>query len=310
MKPAPDTAGRPRAPIAFLNGEFLPETTACVPLTDRGWLFGDAVFETLRTHRGEPLFWGEHLARFHRGAQALQIRIPCADQQLARALRTLVEENQVPDAAVRLTLSRGSGPRGYSPRGADHPTLALTTRPAPPLFGGFPPPAGWNVITSRHRLPPADDLSQIKHANRLLAILARAEADAAGADEALLLDTAGHLAEASGANLFWFEPDGTIVTPDPKNGALPGLTQAAIGRLLNELGWPQKTGLMPPGRLRNSAGGFLTNSLHLLVPLRSVDGHPLPQPPQIAILQAEIRSHWLADTRDPHNFPHFPPSKG
>jgi len=171
--------------IVFLNGNFVPEDQAVVSVFDRSFLYGDGLFETMRICKGESFRWEQHLERFAQGAKFLKIRLPFSNDSLRRYVAELVARNQMPEALLRATLSRGIGLRGYSPKGADHPSLVMSLHPAPAMDA----PARWNLITSSCRLPANEPLAQFKTCNKLSQILARAEADAAGADEALLLNT-------------------------------------------------------------------------------------------------------------------------
>src|SRR5688500_3529439 len=117
--------------IVFLNGEFVPEEQARISIFDRGFLYGDGLFETLRVHRGRIFQWSEHAERLSRGVNTLRIPVAWKPQELRRFAETLLEKNGATDAILRLNVSRGIGPRGYSPQGAEHPTVAMTVHPAP-----------------------------------------------------------------------------------------------------------------------------------------------------------------------------------
>ncbi len=177
--------------IVFLNGKFVPEDQAVVSVFDRSFLYGDGLFETMRICKGEPFRWEQHLERFAHGAEFLKIRLPFSSDSLRGFVAELVSRNQMPEALLRATLSRGIGLRGYSPKGADRPSLVMSLHPAPALDA----PARWSLVTSSCRLPANEPLAQFKTCNKLPQILARAEADAAGADEALLLNTEGYVVE-------------------------------------------------------------------------------------------------------------------
>ena len=209
--------------IVFLNGQFSPEAEAKVSVFDRSFLYGDGLFESVRVYRSEPFRWPQHLVRLHAGAEFLGIRIPFSDAELTTAARELVTRNALPEALLRLTLSRGAGPRGYSPKGADSPTLVLTLHPAPVVSPEKP--RRWKLITSSFRIPAGDRLATFKTTNKLAQVLARAEAEERGADEALLLNTDGRFAEAASSNLFWIE-HGTICTTPLAEGLLAGVTRA------------------------------------------------------------------------------------
>lgn len=211
--------------LVFLNGQFLPEERAVVSVFDRSFLYGDGLFETMRVFRGKPFRWEQHLQRLQSGADFLKIKLPFAPDALRQFAGELVERNQMPDALLRLTLSRGVGVRGYSSRGAENPVIVMSLHPAP--AGEAKNPSRWKLITSSHRLPANEPLAQFKTCNKLVQILARAEAEAAGADEALLLNTDGFVVEGASSNLFWIE-GGKICTPPLAAGILPGVTRAVI----------------------------------------------------------------------------------
>src|SRR6266403_5504984 len=117
--------------IVFLDGKFVPEEQAVVSVFDRSFLYGDGLFETMRVSGGQPFLWTEHLERLQRGAAFLKIQIPFSADVLRAHAEQLIRLNQLPDALLRLTLSRGVGPRGYSPRGADDPRLVMALHPFP-----------------------------------------------------------------------------------------------------------------------------------------------------------------------------------
>ena len=189
--------------IVFLNGEFVPEERAVVSVFDRSFLYGDGLFETMLVRRGRPFRWEQHMDRLRSGADFLGIKIPFGCKALEAFAANLIVQNKMPDALLRLTLSRGVGARGYSPKGADKSTLVMSLHPFSPAQAG----AKWKLVTSSFRLPAKESLAQFKTCNKLPQILARAEADAAGADEALLLNTDGFVVEASSSNLFWIQGD-------------------------------------------------------------------------------------------------------
>src|SRR6267378_1183484 len=115
----------------FVNGRFVPEEQATVSVFDRSFLYGDGLFETLLVANGKPFRWEQHLLRLRRGAEFLRISVPYAAEELRRFVSQLIAENQMPEALLRLTLSRGVGVRGYSPQGAIRPTFTMSLHPAP-----------------------------------------------------------------------------------------------------------------------------------------------------------------------------------
>ena len=266
--------------VVFLNGRFLPETEAVVPVSDRGFLYGDGLFETVRVTRGRPFRWDAHLDRLTRGAAFLKLRLPCPPEELLPAVRRLAEINAIEDAVLRLTLTRGSGPRGYSPRGADHPTLVMTLTSAP--VGPVP---SARVIISTFRVPAGDPLAAFKTCNKLVQVLARAEADERGADEAVLCNSQGEVAEATASNVFWIR-QGTVCTPPVAAGALAGVTRGLVLELCAALGFPTEELTGHPSELAEAEGIFLTRSVAGVVPVIELDRRPVASSPQIARLQA------------------------
>src|SRR6185295_5700840 len=145
---------------AFLNGRFIPETQAVVPITDRGFLYGDGLFETLRVSRGQPLQWNRHLARLKRGAEFLRIVLPWPAEDLRTLAVKLIEQNAMPESVLRISLSRGSGSRGYSPAGADNSTFAMTLHFLQPVLAPI------RLATASLRVPANDPLASFKTANK------------------------------------------------------------------------------------------------------------------------------------------------
>lgn len=259
--------------VVYLNGEFVPEDQARVSVFDRAFLYGDSVFETMRVCHRRVFRWHQHLERFVRGLELLRLRCPVPLPQLREAARKLIEQNQLEQALLRLTLSRGVGPRGYSPAGADSPTVVMAMYPARP-FDPVQPPR-WRMITSAMRLAPADRLASHKTGSKLLQVLARMEAEAAQAEEALLLNTNGEVAEGASANLFWTR--GPIVYTSPTAvGVLPGITRAVILEICASQSIVVKKRLTKVEVLQTSDALFLTNSVEGIIDVVSLDGHVFP----------------------------------
>jgi branched-chain amino acid aminotransferase len=255
--------------IVFLNGQFVPEDRAVVSVFDRGFLYGDGLFETLRVLNGQPFRWRQHLERLQRGAGFLGVLLPFSAAELRDFVQQLILRNQMPDALLRLTLSRGVGPRGYSPKGADRPSLVMSLHPAPALDPQNPP--RWRLMTSAFRLPANEPLAQFKTCNKLPQVLARAEADAAGADEALLLNTDGLVAEASSSNLFWIERE-TVTTPPLASGILAGVTREVVFELCSTMGLAVRETSITPEALRQMGGIFLSLSSVGIAEVVTFDG--------------------------------------
>src|SRR5438874_2265770 len=130
----------------FVNGQFVPEEEAVVSVLDRGFLYGDGLFEAVRIFNGQPFRWFQHLERLQRGAEFLGIKLPFSPDALRGFAEELILQNEMPDSLLRLTLSRGIGPRGYSPKGAEQPTIVMSLHPVPALHQEKAP--RWRLVTS------------------------------------------------------------------------------------------------------------------------------------------------------------------
>ena len=265
--------------IAFLNGKFLPEAEAVVPLSDRGFLLGDGLFETFRVAGGRPFRFAQHWERLAQGAAFLRIKLPFTATELQLLAAELIAKNQLPESLLRLTLTRGSGSRGYSIQGADRPTLAMTLHPLLPV------PAGWKLVTASFRLPAGDALASFKTTSKLANVLARAGAEEQGANEALLLNTNGEVAETASGNLFWIV-QGKICTVPLDGGLLPGIARAVVLELCQELGLPTDQSSIKPEPLRQVEGMFVTQSALGIIPVTALDGVPVPSSPLVGRLAA------------------------
>ena len=267
--------------IVFLNGQFVPEEQAMVSVFDRSFLYGDGLFETMRVANGKPFRWWDHMERLRKGGDFLNIKIPFACKSLEKFAAELITRNQMPEALLRLTVSRGVGPRGYSPKGATRPVLVMTLHPLPaaPAHG-----KGWKLHTASLRLPAGEKLAQFKTANKLAQVLARAEADAAGVDEAVLLNTDGFVVEGASSNLFWVEA-GTICTPPLASGILAGVTRAVTVELCGSLALPVVECEISAEGLRGAAGVFVTLSSFGVVECAALDGALLARSPLVEKLR-------------------------
>jgi branched-subunit amino acid aminotransferase/4-amino-4-deoxychorismate lyase len=264
--------------IVFLNGKFLPEAEAVVPLNDRGFLLGDGLFETVRVVQGRPFRLAQHLERLVRGADFLKIKLPFTAKEIQKFAEALIGLNELTEAVLRVTLTRGVGTRGYSTKGADNPTLALTLHPLPPQNGDEP--LLWSLITSSFRIPASDALSSFKSTSKILNVLARAEAEEKGADEALLLNANGEVAETAGGNIFWVYQDKICTVPTGR-GVLPGITRAVVLEICQALGLETNKRVIKPEMLRNAEGIFVTQSAYGIIPVAAFDGLPVAPSPLV-----------------------------
>jgi len=262
--------------VIFLNGKFVPEERAVVSIFDRGFLYGDGLFEAVRIVNGQPFQWSQHIERLQRGAEFLKIKLPFPEKSLRDFAKKLTAKNKMPDAILRLTLSRGIGARGYSPKNATRPTFTMSLHPARKI--DFKNPPKWKLITASFHIPADEPLAQFKTCNKLLQVLARAEAEARGADEALLLNIRGFVAETTSSNLFWIERN-EICTPPVAAGILPGVTRATILEICSKLKVSTRQKNIRPEKLPRANGVFLSLTSLGVVEVERLDGKILNRSP-------------------------------
>jgi aminodeoxychorismate lyase len=270
--------------IVFLNGQFVPELQAVVPVNDRGFMYGDGLFETMRVCGGRPFRMAQHLERMTRGADFLKIKCPFTPKELVNFAEQLIGQNQMPEAVLRVTLTRGPGERGYTPQIDSQPTVVMTLHTAPPM--DVENPVQWRLITSSYRIPAADPLSSFKTMSKLVHVMARMEAVEKDADEALLVNTNGEVAETASGNLFWVYQENICTAPTGR-GVLPGITRSVVLEICQRLGLPTNKCVIKPKALRNSEGIFITQSALGIVPVATLDGEPVaPSPLLDPVLRA------------------------
>ncbi|HSK40091.1 MAG TPA: aminotransferase class IV [Arenibaculum sp.] len=246
---------------AWLDGALTEDPR--IDPADRGFTLGDGLFETLRLSGSRPRRLDRHLLRLRQGASLLGMPVPWDDGRLARGMAELAEATGIGDGVLRLTLSRGPGPRGLLPPAEQHPTTLMTLGPLPPPSG--PARAVVSAVTRRNEHSP---LARIKSLSYLDGVLARLESARKGADDAVLLNTAGRVAEARAANLF-IVAGGRPVTPPVGEGALPGTLRAVLIERRQAAERP-----LGIADLAEADEAFLTSSLGIR-PLVALDGRDI-----------------------------------
>jgi len=251
------------------NGQTLAPEQATVAALDHGFLYGNGLFETLRATEGRPFALDRHLERLETSAEVINLPAPPAEA-LAKEVQAAVDAAGELDAYVRLTVSRGPGAPGPDPGSCDSPTVLVVVKPFPAA------PQHWatlgvRAVTAAIRRNSTSPLTRVKSLNYLECILARQAAKAAGADEAIFLDTEGNLAEATAWNLFLVE-EGRLRTPGLSGPILPGIARALVLRIASAGGIDCEEGTYSPAHLARASEAFVTNSLYGVMPLASVDG--------------------------------------
>jgi branched-chain amino acid aminotransferase len=258
----------------WIDGGLVERDQARISVFDHGFLYGDGVFEGIRALGRRVYKLEQHLARFETSARALALALPGGRERARAAVLTALRALDRDEAYVRLIATRGDGPLGVDPTTCPEPRL-ICIADALRLFAPEKAAAGIDLVTASLRRPPADVLDpRVKSLNYLNNALARLEARQRGADEALLLNQAGMIAEATAANVF-VVLGGELATPLPSDGALAGLTRAGVLELARELGLPAHERTLGRYDLFAADEAFLTGSGAGIVPVRSFDGRAI-----------------------------------
>ncbi len=260
--------------LAYLNGLFLPQEQAVVSISDRGFMYGDGLFETILVMNSSPFRWAQHFERLARGAEFLRLKLPFSSEELLASSLELIRRNHTSAGLIRLTVSRGSGQRGYSVSGPSRPVAVMTLHPALARDPNLPPQ--WRLATTSIRVPARQLLTQFKTCNKLPQIIARAEASEAGADEALILNTEGFVIEGASSNLFWLRGR-ALCSPPVESGILPGVTRAVLHEICPELGLEWREENVRAEELANTEGVLLSLTSIGLAEATEKDEQPLPR---------------------------------
>jgi branched-chain amino acid aminotransferase len=277
--------------VAYVDGEWMPTGDARVSVLDHGLLYGDGVFEGIRFYTHEPFLLDAHLDRLEASARAICLELPASHDELADLCREAVRRSEAVDGYIRLVVTRGRGALGVSPHTCAAPTLILIVA-ALSLYPADAYERGIALVTSSLRRGAPDALpAQAKTLNYLTSVLASIEARRQGADEAILLNGEGHVAECTADNLFVVS-GGRVSTPATSHGALAGITRALVVRLLDDLGVPCDERALTPVDVWTADELFLTGTGAEVVPVRVVDGRPLsPSRPITDAVTAAFRAH-------------------
>jgi branched-subunit amino acid aminotransferase/4-amino-4-deoxychorismate lyase len=209
------------------------------------------------------------------GAGFLGIHLPYSTESLKKNVTLLIEQNNFSNGILRISVSRGTGQRGYSPKGADKPTLAMSLHEIPSMLAPEKN-SPWRLKTASFRLDSSNPLNAYKSSNKLLQVLARAEADEAGFDDALLLNSKGMVAETSSGNIFWIR-EGIVHTPPVNAGILPGITRSVILQLCNKMSIPLVETHATLEEVQKSGGVFVSQSSQGVRKISHIDGTTLSE---------------------------------
>jgi len=262
--------------LANVNGIIAPIERATISVTDHGFLYGESVYETIRTYRRRAFLVTRHLERLERSAASIMLTLPWTRDHLAGEVnRTLAAAGDGPgEYAIRIVTTRGDGPFGYDPALCPTPNLVILLRRL-----AEPPPdpreAGISAAVSAVRRNPIESLDpRIKSSNLLNNILAAHDARRAGADEAVLFNTAGFLSEGTQSNIF-FVAGGRLRTPSLDCGLLSGVTRDLVLDLAAKMGIEREEGRYRREELGAADEIFFTSTTREVLPILRLDGRPV-----------------------------------
>ena len=254
----------------YIDGVYYPKSRAKVSVYDHGLLYGDGVFEGIRAYNGIVFKLKEHISRLYRSAHALMLKIPLTKEDMTQAVVETLRRNSLRDAYIRLVVTRGIGDLGLDPRKCPNPSVIIITDTISIMSSEAKEKGISTVITWVRRHPVDTTTHEIKSLNYLNSILAKMEATANGADEAVGLDKNGLISEGVGENLFIVK-DGKIFTPPSSTGALEGITARLAKDFAENLGYNVIETNITPFQLFTADEVFFTGTAAEVVPIREVN---------------------------------------
>lgn len=258
----------------YINGEFHDKENAKISVYDHGLLYGDGVFEGMRSYSGKVFRLEQHLDRLYESALAICLRIPISKEQMALDVNKTLQVNSLTNAYIRLVVTRGSGSLGLDPNRTSNPQVIIIADSIS-LYPEEHYQNGLKIITaSTIRSHPAALSPRVKSLNYLNNIMAKIEGLQAGCVEALMLNHKGEVAECTGDNIFIVK-NGTILTPPKDAGILEGITRNAILDLAKELGIVAHETTLTRHDLFVADECFLTGSAAEVIPVVSIDSRPI-----------------------------------
>lgn len=258
----------------YIDGKLLDKSEARISVFDHGLLYGDGVFEGIRSYNGLIFKLTEHLVRLYESAKSIGLSIPISLPELTQAIIRTLEANKLKDAYIRLIVTRGVGDLGLDPAKCPSPTIIIIADKIA-LYPEECYKNGLELITAstRRSIPEAVN-PQIKSLNYLNNILAKIEATNSGVMEAIMLNQNGYLVECSGVNIFVIKKE-QVLTPPCFLGALKGITRDTIIELARKEKLEVREEIMTRHDLFNSDESFLTGTAAEIIPVVKVDGRAI-----------------------------------
>jgi branched-chain amino acid aminotransferase len=259
------------AAVVYVNGRISDAATASVPVFDHGFLYGEGVYETLRTYQQVPFLFDRHTRRLRQSASLMALDVPFTDGDLLDRVRaTMAAHPAFDEAYIRILLTRGVGELTYNPAATPTPTLVIIVKPLPVQPARtFTDGIKVSLVSVRRNHPQALN-PMIKSNNLLNNAMAMQQALKRGADEALMQNQAGEVVECSQSNFFVVR-DGVVSTPPLTAGLLPGITRAFVLELADELGITAREATLHPADLPRVDEAFITGTTREVTPVVAID---------------------------------------
>lgn len=256
--------------LIYIDGEFLPKAEAKVSVFDHGLLYGDGVFEGIRSYNGRVFKLDEHLERIYDSAKSIMLQIPIPIETMKEKVLETLRLNHLTEAYIRLIVTRGVGDLGLDPDKCPNPTIIIIADKItlyPPKFYE----EGLEIVTASIRRNYAEAINpRIKSLNYLNNILAKIEGKQAGAEEVLMLNAEGYVVECSGDNIFWIKNE-VLVTPPVHMGILEGVTRNSVIDLAREAGMRVEERVFTRHDLYIADECFLTGTAAEVIPVVKID---------------------------------------
>ncbi|HEU5170331.1 MAG TPA: branched-chain-amino-acid transaminase [Gemmatimonadales bacterium] len=284
------------ATVVWLNGRWLDRESATISVYDHGLLYGDGVFEGIRVYGGRIFRLQEHLDRLYDSAHAIWLAIPMPKAEMAAVTEEGVRRSGLSEGYIRHVVTRGVGDLGLDPRKCPTPSVIIITDTIR-LWPEEVYQRGLRVVTAGTPIPHREALSpRVKSLNYLSHVLAKIEGIQAGADEVLMLDAAGFVAEASGQNLFVVR-NGRLRTPPAWGGILRGVTRDAVVEIAEAAGYPVSEEPLNRYDVYTADEAFLTGTASEIISIRELDGRTIGAGQEGPVTR-DLRTRFHALVRD------------
>ncbi len=260
-------------PIVYIDGQYLPKKDAKISVFDHGLLYGDGIFEGIRTYGGRVFKLDRHLERLYQSAGMISLEVPLGQADFRDVILEVCRRNEVQEGYIRPIVTRGAGTLGLDPRRTERSTVIVIATTLAPLYEEKAE-QGLRLITSKWRRNPPQALNpNIKSLNYLNNILAMLEVIEKGMDEAVMLDMDGFVSEGSADNIFIY--DGSTFISPPVETNLPGVTRETAIELIREKGWDFREEKFRMEALYSAQEAFLTGTAAEIAPVVEVDSRKI-----------------------------------